>query len=703
MSAAEDVRAAFTRPGRRLEPALLAWIAVAVVAVVCFTLRDEVRWLKTYPKDWVIPFDQWMNLGMDWFVDRFKWLFRAISWTLDWPMTGIRETLHWLPWPATIFIFCATAHAASGWRLTLFTFVSLLYMVIVGYWDESMNTLALVCISVPLAVAAGLLMGIWGFKSQAARRVIDPMLDIMQTVPTFAYLIPILLLFGFGPVIGLVASVIYAIPPMVRNTLLGLSLVPPEIVESGRMSGCTNRQLLWWVEVPAAAKNIMMGVNQAIMAALSMVIIAAIIGGSADIGWEVLSTMRKAQTGQSLLAGIVIALMAMMMDRISRGFTERSGETQPRSRGHGFQRHPNLYIAIGAAAIIIVAANFAAPLRTYPEAWTYYPAQPINDAISFVTKNYYDATNTLKTWVLFFFMLPLKIGFEIVVRPRFWGFALTPGVIVAYVALFAALAAVAGWLSSWRAVVGVTTAGTIYYFGTTGTPWPLFMIAVSLLAYQVGGWRIALFAFLALGFILVTGAWPRAMLTLYITGAAVFISFLFGSALGVWAAHSDRVSMFIRPINDTLQTMPLFVFLIPVIMIFLVGDFSALVAIILYAIVPSIRYTEAGLRNVNPEVIEAAESMGCTRMQILWQVKFPLALPEITLGLNQTIMFGLAMLVIAALVGTNGLGQLVYEGVTKANFGWGVVAGGSIALIAMVTDRILQAWSHRKKVEMGIA
>jgi glycine betaine/proline transport system permease protein len=252
-------------------------------------------------------------------------------------------------------------------------------------------------------------------------------------------------------------------------------------------------------------------------------------------------------------------------------------------------------------------------------------------------------------------------------------------------------------------VVGVTTAGVVYYFGTTGTPWPLFMIAVSLLAYQVGGWRLALFTFLALGFILITGAWPRAMLTLYVTGAAVFISFLFGSALGVWAAHSDRVSMFIRPINDTLQTMPLFVFLIPVIMIFLVGDFSALVAIVLYAIVPSIRYTEAGLRNVDPEVIEAAESMGCTRMQILWQVKFPLALPEITLGLNQTICFALAMLVIAALVGTNGLGQLVYEGVTKANFGWGVVAGGSIALIAMVTDRILQAWSHRKKSELGIA
>ena len=193
------------------------------------------------------------------------------------------------------------------------------------------------------------------------------------------------------------------------------------------------------------------------------------------------------------------------------------------------------------------------------------------------------------------------------------------------------------------------------------------------------------------------------MLTVYLASAAVFLSFVLGASLGILAANSDRFSAFIRPINDTLQTMPLFVFLIPAIMFFLVGEFSALLAIIMYAVVPSIRYTEFGLRHVDPEVVEAAESMGCTRAQILWQVKLPLALPEIMLGLNQTIMFGLAMLVIAALVGTQGLGQLVYEGVTKANFGWGVISGGGIALIAMITDRIIQAWSARKKQELGLA
>ena len=141
----------------------------------------------------------------------------------------------------------------------------------------------------------------------------------MRSVPTFAYLIPILLLFGFGLVIGLIASAIYASPPMVRNVILGLRRVPTDIVESGQMSGTTKRQLLWWVQIPTALPTIMIGVNQTTMCALSMVIIAAIIGSSADIGWEVLSTMRRAQVGLALLAGWVSALIAMIMDPISRG------------------------------------------------------------------------------------------------------------------------------------------------------------------------------------------------------------------------------------------------------------------------------------------------------------------------------------------------------------------------------------------------
>ena len=157
--------------------------------------------------------------------------------------------------------------------------------------------------------------------------------------------------------------------------------------------------------------------------------------------------------------------------------------------------------------------------------------------------------------------------------------------------------------------------------------------------------------------------------------------------------HNSIVSAIVRPINDTLQTIPLFVILIPFVMLFKIGDFTALLAIIIYAIVPSIRYAEHGIRNLSSEVIEASKMMGSTRMQLLFLVKIPLAMPVIMLGLNQTIMYGIAMLVIAALIGTNGLEQLVFIGLTDGNMGKGLIAGISLAIIAMIADRMTAAWS----------
>ena len=274
--------------------------------------------------------------------------------------------------------------------------------------------------------------------------------------------------------------------------------------------------------------------------------------------------------------------------------------------------------------------------------------------------------------------------------------------ITVYVCIVALIAVLVAWRWSWRASVLVITLGLFYYYGTSGVPWPAFIMAATVLGYQVGGRGVALLAALGLGFILVTGAWGPAMRSVYLCAAAVLISFGAGATLGIWAARSDRVSAFLRPINDTLQTMPLFVFLIPVIMFFQVGDFTALLAIMLYAIVPAIRYTEHGVRSVPAHIVEAATAQGCTRRQVLWNVQLPLALPEIMMGLNQTIMFALAMLVIAALVGTKGLGQAVYLALNTGNVGEGFIAGMSMSLLAMIADRITQAWSARKKAELGL-
>lgn len=201
----------------------------------------------------------------------------------------------------------------------------------------------------------------------------------------------------------------------------------------------------------------------------------------------------------------------------------------------------------------------------------------------------------------------------------------------------------------------------------------------------------------------ITGLWNQTMLSVYLCLAAVLVCLLVGGALGIWASENQRVSNFIRPINDTLQTMPLFVILIPFLMFFQIGEFTSFLAIIAYAIVPCIRYTEHGLRGVPDHIVEAARSMGSTRWQLLWGVKMPLAIPEIMLGLNQTILFALAMLVITALAGSKGLGQSVYIALSNADAGMGMIAGLGMAFIAIIADRLLQGASAQRKAALGLS
>jgi len=300
-----------------------------------------------------------------------------------------------------------------------------------------MNSFALVVVSIPLAVALGFAVGTWGFKSDRAYRVIMPTLDLMQTVPAFAYLLPILLLFGFGTTVGLVASILFAFPPMVRNTIIGLRGVPDEVIESGLMIGATPSQLFRSVRVPTAQRQILLGVNQTTMASLSMVIIASIIGGTNDIGWKVLSTIRKAQFGESLLAGIVIALMAMILDRITWGFAVRSNETGTPSKT-GWKICGVLFVAALVLAYLVPA------LRDWPEAWIINPAPTINAGLEWVFVEFRTTLEAIKTTTLFYIMLPIKIGLSQAVSPFTRGFAMTPAIAIGYAV---AAPAIAGYLA----------------------------------------------------------------------------------------------------------------------------------------------------------------------------------------------------------------------------------------------------------------
>ncbi|WP_135506152.1 ABC transporter permease [Roseovarius aestuariivivens] len=670
-----------------------AWIALIGLTLAVLGARDSLDALMVFPDAWVLPMTDWFNAGMDVVVAQTGSFFRGVSAAMSVPMGWIRGLLQWMPWALTISLLALASFAVSGWKLALFTALATFYMVLIGYWPESMNSLSLVVMSVPMAVVIGFFIGTAAYYSARADHIVSPTMDVLQTIPVFAYLLPILLLFGFGPVVGLIASILYAVPPMVRNTTLGLRRVDPEVIEAGMMAGASPSQMFWRVRVPSALQQILLGINQTMMAAFSMVIIASIIGGTADIGWEVLSTMRKAEFGESILAGIVIALMAMVMDRMTaRVATAQTPGDAPEGL---WARYRYWIIAVGMTLAILLLSRTFPFLQRYPEAWEVYPAQMLNNWLTFVLVEYADTIKSIKTLSLFYIMLPVKMGLEQTVSPFSWGFALTPSLKMGYAGLALALA---GWL--WfcgRINVALLVAGLaiLFYFGLTRLPWPSVMGVLILLAWQAGGMRLALGAGLGMAFLLLVGVWPQAMLSLYLCGIAVVLSFMLGTVLGILASENETFSAVLRPINDTLQTMPPFVLLIPFVMIFKLGDFTALLAIISYAIVPAIRYAEHGLRNISPEVIEAAKASGATRWQILWRVRLPLAAPQLMLGLNQTIMYGIAMLVIAALVGTNGLGQRVYIGLSNGDFGTGMIAGIGMAIIAMIADRMTQAYSRK--------
>ena len=668
------------------------WLVVLVFSCMVTIIGQGEDWLTDLPENLQLPIPELVNMSVGMFVDNTKWLFRTINIFFEIPMLVIQRTLDWLPWISVILLVGAIAWQGGGTATAMTALLCLLYAAVVGYWNEGLNTLTLVIVCIPIAVALGFSVGVVGYRYPGARKIIMVILDLAQTIPAFAYLIPILLLFGFGPVVGLIASVIFSTPPMVRNTMLGLEQVSTEVKESGTMSGCTPRQKFWWIEVPAGMPQMLVGVNQTTMTALSMVIIAAIIGGFDDIGWEVLQRLRKAQFGQSIMSGLVIVSLAILLDRITSAYARRQ---MPTASHAGLGLKSFLLVLVAIAAITIVAARFMPSLQEWPTGLIFYPAEIMNDGISWLVSNHGSTLDAIKNNALFFILLPVKIGLSKSISPFSWGFDLTPYHIGCYWTIVSALAVMRLYQGQWKQAVAIVVISGLLFYGTTGVSWMAVLAVVTLFAYQLGGRGVALFTASSLVYLLLTGFWQPAMQSIYLCTVAVTFCLLAGGLLGIWAASSETVSAIIRPVNDTLQTLPQFVLLIPALMFFQVGDFPALLAIIAYAIVPMIRYTEQGLRSVPRTSIEAGMACGCTPLQLFWQIRLKLALPSILVGVNQTILFSLNMLVIAALVGTTGLGQQIYLALSRANPGDGIVAGLGMALIAMSADRMMQAYIRK--------
>ncbi|GGA17425.1 ABC transporter permease [Neptunicoccus cionae] len=659
--------------GRWLTSGRVFWLGLFAVTWVLSQFSFQIykaldaRWIIRYPKKWQLPLEDSISSFLDWLVESanvyfftFREFTRAIAALLEAPYQFLRNLLiegfntgygdsavqlaPSLGWVAVVVCAIAIGHYARNWALAALVGACFLYLAVFGQWHSAMITLASVLIAVPIGAVGGLFLGIAAYRAPWFNRLLQPVLDLMQTVPVFAYLVPILILFGFGPVAALVATVVYAMPPMVRITILSLHSVPEEIQEAGRMAGCTKRQIMWKVLVPSATPSLMVGVNQVIMLSLNMVIIASMIGAG-GLGFDVLASLRRLDIGAGIEAGLAIVVMAIALDRASQAFAERSQRSLP--EGNLLQRHPWSSTVLLVILANLVLGRFIPALQTYPDSLTLTTGPFWSDAMEWVNVNFFDTFEAIKVVVLQGLLLPVKKFFS-------------------------------------------------------GIPWAWGIIATGLISWRIGGWKLGIMAALMMAFIAASGLWGKAMITIYLCGVSVLIATVIGIPLGIWAAEKPNAGRVILGLMDTLQTLPSFVYLIPVVMLFRVGDFSAMIAVVLYALAPAVRYAAHGLRDVPEQMIEAGVMSGCTKRQLLWRVKLPLATPQLLLGLNQTIMLAISMLVITALVGTRDLGQEVYIALTKANAGQGIVAGLSVAFIAIVADRIVNALAEGQRRRLGL-
>jgi glycine betaine/proline transport system permease protein len=605
----------------------------------------------TFPTAWDLQLRQPIDAFKSWVIGNrtshpiFLYFFDPISDLIDASLRSLERLLLTLPWPAVFILLYALGYQAGGHRVALLAVGGFLVMGLFGLWSQSMATLALMGVSVALALLIGIPVGILAARSRRFEAFLRPLLDAMQTLPAFVYLIPVLLFFGIARVPSVIATVIYALPPAIRLTTLGIRQVDAQALEAAEAYGATEWQKLVKVQLPLALPSILLGVNQTIMMALGIVVIAALIGAG-GLGWEVLDALRRLRVGQALEAGLAIVFMAVVFDRISYGFARQRPVASPNSLRANVPGWLLGYVfwagvAIMVLALVLVDAERGA-LRGFPAGWRISIRAPVDGAVAWMKVNLYEigglpiGSGPLSDFLIIHLLNPLRRTLQ------------------------------------------------------TTIPWPILIAAVGLIGHWAGGWRLAVGCMAGLFVIGLLGLWHQSMDTLSQVLVAVLLTVAIGVPLGIWSARNNLVEALLRPLLDFLQTIPPFVFLVPVIMLFNVGRVPGIIASVLYALPPVIRLTNLGIRQVAPAALEAADAFGSTSWQKLSKVQLPLARPSILLGINQTVMMVLAMVIIAGLVGGGALGLEAVNGLARSQLGRGLEAGLAIVILAFILDRITQ-------------
>jgi glycine betaine/proline transport system permease protein len=627
-----------------------------VVVVVLAMLVGFLGWKNTHP---------WPNSvvwnALPGYLDRFQtWLsdsrnathpsfvfaiFNGFANFLDNLVSWFTTFFEKLTWVGTATLGTLVVTRFGHWKQALGVLAAFASFAVMGLWEQSIQTFALMLAAVGLSLLVGMPLGVIAGRSNRILRFLTPVLDAMQIVPAFAYLMPVVILFSVGPGAAVLTTMIYAVPPAIRITALGIRGVAPNTVEAAAALGSTRLQTITKVQLPLARRMMLLAVNQTILFALSMVVIAGLIGG-AGLGDAVTSGLYS-NPALAILAGFAIVIMAISLDRATESMADR---TDPARRHLTDEKKLRLRLVTLAC---VAGVGLAVGLGHVFGAGGIYSGRTAQD------------------WLL----QHVQKALDYVQNPSTFVFHITEPV------------------GNFIVQHGLQPLNSFF----VETPWPVMGIGLVAIAFLVSGPRPAAITAVMLGTIGLIGEWGISMGTFAQVLVATVITVVFGIVLGVCAAESRVVDRILRPINDVLQTLPQLVYIIPFIYLMPVSQVPGVVASVLYAVPVVIRLVSTGLRGVSPEVVEAAGAFGATRLQVLRKVKIPLARDAIMLGVNQGIIMVLAVVVIAGLVGSGGLGYQVAEGLQRNEFGQGVIASIAILALGIALDRTTQGRARARQ------
>ncbi|MYJ87500.1 MAG: ABC transporter permease subunit [Rhodobacteraceae bacterium] len=608
------------------------------------------------PEFLVFPFADWINFFFVFIRDDLGLIHvsRAISGGVEWLLDITANLLYgkhrWprigpIPWSAIAATAFVLGYSLGGWRLSLISGGTFIWIAVMGQWKWAMETLSVIIVATPISVLIGLIFGTLAWRSKIFERILNPILNVAQTMPHFAYMIPVVVFIGVGPKAGAIVTVIFAVPPMIRMTLLGLKSVPPEVIEGGKMAGSTGWQLLRFVRVPSARTEILIGVNQVIMQCLAMVVLASFIG-MPGLGQKLLQLLQSLKIGKSVEIGISIVLIAITLDRCTQAWAKRQPIHFPKETSI-FLRHKFFFSWLVLFVLFLVLGKFIPILDEVKRNQALSISSPIEVGVDWLVITLDPVTQWIRWFLITWILIPLRNFY-------LW---------VPFTAVLALLACI---------------------------------------GFRIGGVRSALICTIFFALIAISGWWDRTMITVYTVTVAVIIAAIIGFPMGVFASFGDRSSKTILLICDTLQTFPSFIYLIPVVMLFGVNDVAVIGAVVLFAAVPLTRYTIEGLRNVDPQIIEASQMSGATKYQTLFKARLPMAIPTIMVGVNQSVMFSLFMVIIAAFIGTQDLGQEMQRALSFTDVGKGLVLGLIVSFIGLMVDHLIMTWSYSRKKALGI-